>query len=78
MTELINDVIYIDVEEWCALYINGKLVGEGDGMYLVDELDGLTNMSFNRRAFIPSDEDYVMEFGKFPDNLQELLDYPNK
>lgn len=70
----VSEVLYVDVEEWCGLYVDGTLVGEGDGMYLVDELDGLT-MTFKRRSDVPSDDACVMEFGGFPKYLWGLLKY---
>lgn len=70
----VAEVLYVGVEEWCGLYVDRELVGEGDGMYLVDELDGLT-MTFKRRSGVESDDAFVMEFGGFPQHLWELLKY---
>lgn len=72
-TSKVLDAVFVVVTEWDGLYIDGKLVGEGDSMSLRDELEGLTVHFTVRRH--EADDNYVTNVGAFPDTYDELLDH---
>lgn len=71
--QTVVDAVFVVVEEWDGLYIDGKLVGEGDSMSLRDELEGLTVHFTVRRE--EADDSYVTNVGGFPETYDELIDH---
>lgn len=69
-----QEAIFVKVDDWDGLYIDGKLAAEGDSMYLPDELDGLT-VHFSIRSGRKSDELYVQDNGGFPDDFSTLFNF---
>lgn len=67
------EAVLVVVTEWDGLYIDGKLVGEGDSMSLRNELEGRTVHFTIRRH--EADDNYVTNAGAFPDSWEELLDH---
>jgi len=69
----IKEAVYVKVDDWDGLYIDGKLVGEGDSLNLPYELDGLT-IHWTIRSH-EADSNYVDNTGGFPETWDELLDH---
>lgn len=72
-TPKVLDAVYVVVDDWDGLYIDGKLWGEGDSMSLRNELEGLTVHFTVRRH--EADDSYVTNVGGFPDTYDELIDH---
>lgn len=68
----VKKIMFVEIEEYQAIYSNGKLYTQGRDLDLVSFLDGQT-VAFNSRSYISSDEDVVAEFNGFPETLAELL-----
>lgn len=70
--EKVQEAIYVHVDDWDGLYIDGKLVGEGGSMNLPYLLKG--TLRFIHRTH-EADANYVDNVGGFPDTFDELLDH---
>jgi hypothetical protein len=68
-----QEAIYVQVDDWDGLYIDGNLVGEGDSMNLIHLLEGKT-LSFAIRSH-EADANYIANVGGFPETYDELLDH---
>lgn len=68
----VKQIVFVEIEEYQAIYSNGKLSTQGRDIDLVSFLDGQT-VSFSSRSYIASDEEVVAEFNGFPEKLTELL-----
>lgn len=72
-TPKIAEAVYVLVDDWNGLYIDGKLVGEGDSMNLPYLLDGKT-VQFDIRDS-EADSNYIDNGGGFPETWDELIDH---
>lgn len=71
--EKVIDAVYVRVDDWEGLYLDGKLYSENNSINLGDELDGKT-VSFYYRGYNPADEEYTTNAGNLPETYDELLD----
>ena len=68
----IVEAIYVHVDDWDGLYLDGKLAGEGDSMNLPYLLMG--TLKFHHRSH-EADANYIDNVGGFPATFDELLDH---
>ncbi len=69
--EKVLDAVYVHVDDWDGLYIDGKLVGEGDSMNLPYLLNGTLRFSHREND---ADKNWIDNVGGFPETLDELID----
>lgn len=69
-----SEVVYVQANDWQALYVDGYRVTEGTSIDLADVLDG-REMTFSTRRWFESDIIHAEEFGGFPNDLDELLKF---
>lgn len=69
----VSDAIFVRVEDWEGLYIDGQLFDQNSMIDLPWALDGKT-VSFKFRRGTDAEDQYIMDEGGFPSTYQELLD----
>lgn len=62
-----KDIAFVKGEDWCALYLDGKLVKENHSLGPEEVLDEL-GLSYQ----IIEATEYLYEAGSAPDDLQEV------
>lgn len=70
--EKVQEAVFVRVEEWEGLYIDGELVDENHTIDVQDNLNGKT-VSFKSLPYSETLDEYVMEEGGFPQTYTELL-----
>lgn len=69
----VSEAVYVKVEDWEGLYIDDKLVVEGNSIDLAHHLTGRA-VYFNYRPFNEADENYTQNVGDLPEYFWELQD----
>lgn len=70
--EKVSEAVFVRVEDWEGLYIDGGLVDQNHTIDLQDSLNGKT-VSFKSLPYSETLDEYVMEEGGFPQSYDELL-----
>jgi hypothetical protein len=68
-----NKMVYVDADDWCGLYVNGKLVYEDHSIPTVTFAELMMSNqpieSFNMQCV---DLDWIHERGNLPEDLNEV------
>lgn len=74
MTETkVIDAVYVQLEDWAGLYLDDKIVVEGNSINLAEWLKDNT-VRFFARMYEDADQNYVDNGGTLPPTYDDLLE----